>query len=203
MTCHYQWTTSPLRYVLGRNPGSLTLGWDAGRARLLPIRGVRNGRARGRWVGGLNEIAREAVSIKTGLAPKLPSQSPPDPHRGAQGNRRNRLTTRPDRAARPNRTLSSESKPVANLNGHGVGNLCVSGPAGAAVPAQPPCSTEWGRRSPHECWVRLVLWPPRPGAAPAWDIPAGLSSDCPTTAAVPRGRGQKTSLFQGRGSIVS
>ena len=56
---------------------------------------------------------------------------------------------------RPLRAASSVStkKP-------GVGNVYVSGPAGAQFPAQPPCSAERGRRSPHECWVRLVcgLW---------------------------------------------
>jgi hypothetical protein len=203
MTCHRQWTTSPLRYVLGGNPGILTLGWDAGRARILSEPRCESRAAPRRWVGGWHGLSAK-LSQGNGLGAEAPSQNPPDPHRGAQGNRRNRLTTRPDREARPNWTLLSRSKPVAKSNGHGVGNGCVSGPAGALSPAQPPCSTERGRRSPHECWVRLVLWPMRPGAAPAWDIPAGLSSDCPPPPPLsPRGRGQKTSSFQGRGSFVS
>jgi hypothetical protein len=40
---------------------------------------------------------------------------------------------------------------VAVSNGRGARNERVSGPVGALTPAQPPCSAERGRRSPHGC----------------------------------------------------
>jgi hypothetical protein len=102
-----------------------------------------------RWVGGLNGLSAK-LSQGNGLGAEAPSQNPPDPHRSAARRiRRSRLTTRPDRE--PGLTGHSPWRvsPPALSNGHGHGNECVSGPAGALTPAQPPRSAEWGRRSPR------------------------------------------------------
>jgi hypothetical protein len=49
-----------------------------------------------------------------------------------------------------------------------VSNERVSGPARTCSPAQRPRSAEWGRPSPHVCWVRLVggLGAPEPRLLP-------------------------------------
>src|SRR5436190_6281220 len=51
-------------------------------------------------------------------------------------------------------------------------------------PAQPPSPAGLGRRSPHECWVRLVLGLGGPGVAPAADRKPGRRGRALTTAAV-------------------
>jgi hypothetical protein len=119
-----------------------------------PTAGPRPGHGPG--VGrGTKRDQRDAVSLSTGLAPKRhPTSSRPPPGRRPRS-RRNRLTTRP--AREPCLTgLSPGEIARRSSNGHGAGNGCVSGPAGTPLPAQPPGPAGPGRRSPHECWVRLV-----------------------------------------------
>ena len=96
MTYRCHWTTSPLRYVLGRNPGSLPVGRDAGRARFSLLSAVVRPRSGGRS-GDVNEIgARPSPVVRAWRRSAIPTSSRPPSDRGPQ-RRRSRLTTRPRR----------------------------------------------------------------------------------------------------------
>ena len=152
--------------LMGRRPRPL----------YLADRGASGAAARG-GSGDVNEIGA-TPSPEYGLGAEAPSQRPPDPRRTAapeEGG--HRLTTRPRREPCLTGLSLGGDEPAAFRMAAEPGNERVSGPAGACSPAQPPCSAERGRRSPHECWVRLVLGPRGQESRPPADRQAGSPTD--------------------------
>ena len=111
---------------------------------------------RGPGVGrGTNRDQREAVSLVAGLVPKhhpkvLPTPTGPRPRR-----RRKRLTTRPAREPRLTGLSPEEMSPPLFEWPRCRGRTSIGTGRGSS-PAQPPGPAGPGRRSPHECWVRLA-----------------------------------------------
>src|SRR5271168_2893320 len=101
--------------------------------------------------------------------------SRPPPSRGPP-RRRNRPTTRPDREPTLTGLSPRGDEPAVLRLATGPGTYEYRDRPGLRSPAQPPCSAERGRRSPHECWVRLVFglrgqesrlpWIEKPGRRP-------------------------------------
>src|ERR1700751_4151013 len=94
MTPRCQGTTSPRAGVLGRSPGILTLGRDAGRARSLTAVAPTAGRGPG--VGrGIERDQRGAVSVDAGLVPEHHPKVLPTPTRPQPRKEEESPTTRP------------------------------------------------------------------------------------------------------------
>src|SRR5262249_41743805 len=94
--------------------------------------------------------------------------------------------------------------PRRTSNGQGGGNERVSGPAGTPFLAQPPCSAERGRPSPHECWVRLVWCPDEgPPAASAAASKPGRRRAAFSPAAVTPGPAHKKRHRSREGELLS
>ena len=139
----------------GRNPGGLTVGRDAGRARFFGRDGAGG---RGPQVGrGTKRDRREAVSPGAGLAPKRhPHVHPTPTNRGPQ-RRRHRPTTRPNREpCLTGLSFIGDEAAVFRLATASGTNQYRDRP-GLRSLAQPPGSAERGRQSPYACWVRLVF----------------------------------------------
>jgi hypothetical protein len=151
---------------------------------------------------GTNEISAKLSQLKRARCRStLPKSTRPPPRRPWK--RRNRLTTRPARVARPNWTLLSRSEPadlrMATVSGTYAYRdrpgldprhsrpVLRSGAAGVRMSVG--CGSSCGRRG-RESRLPGISQPGRREIAFA-------------TAAVSPDRGQKTSSFQGRRSFVS
>jgi hypothetical protein len=194
MTPRCHWITSPPRASWAAAPASRRFdGTPAAPA--FTARGGLPGHAP--EVGrGTRRDQREAVSSKTGLVSKHHPKVHPTPT-GALRRRRKRLTTRP--ACEPSLTGPSPGggEPAAFEWPRGRERTSI-GTGRALSLAQPPCSAERGRQSPHVCWVRLV---PGPRGQESRLLPitsrvaAGPPSPLPPS---PRSRGQNSLTVPGR-----
>ena len=161
------WTVAPAARRLEGTPAAPAFPERGG---TRPGRGAGAGR-------GTERDRREAVSGSAGLAPRrhpkvLPTPSGPRPSK--EGG--HRPTTRPGREPCLTGLSLGGDEPADFRLATGPGTNEYRDRPGLCSPAQPPCSAGRGRRSPHECWVRLVRglrgqeprlpWISKPGRRP-------------------------------------
>ena len=112
--------------------------------------------ARGR-VGGRNEIGARPSHVVAGLAPRRHPKVHPTPAGPRPRRRRNRPTTRPAREPCLTGLSLGGDEPAVFRMATAPGTNEYRDRPGLVPRHSRPDPAGRGRRSPHECWVRLVL----------------------------------------------